>query len=60
MQPNIMSLLKSIFNNSVKIIVTEAIDAILKEATRREKITPSQKDLITEIAAELGHIKLKK
>jgi hypothetical protein len=55
-----MSLLKSIFNNSVKIIVTEAIDAILKEATRREKITPSQKDLITEIAAELGHIKLKK
>lgn len=55
-----MSFVKTIFASSVKLIIKEALQEVLKEAVRREKITTQQSDRLIEIAAELGHVKIGK
>ena len=51
-----MSILTSILKGAVKSILIEILD----ESVKQGKITEKQRDLIIEVGAEIGKIKLKK
>ena len=51
-----MSILSSILKGAVKSILIEILD----ESVKQNKITEKQRDLIIEVGAEIGKIKLKK
>ena len=51
-----MNILTSILKGAVKTILIEILD----ESVKQGKINPTQRDLIIEVGAEIGKIKLKK
>ena len=51
-----MSILTSILKGTVKSILIEILD----ESVKQGKINPTQRDLIIEVGAEIGKIKIKK